>query len=245
MNKKLQHIPRLISQPVHGNPHDMISRFNSRQAHTRSMTAFGALDQTSQLFLLSSYLCIVESYDKFVQHIKTWTEVRSKIGASTPVEYLLLRLPTLAIGSFKRSASSSSQPLVLTCIIEAIIIQIRERISEMMKPVHACNGIIKIPNSLAGEQSEKGGDELCGLARITLQTIKAQEVFTILSKIDNLPTADICFYPADTDFCVDTTDKRLLFRLKRLEIDVRCPFVNSFRVTKQKLDLSIVIADHS
>lgn len=156
--------------------HDIISRFNSRQAHTRSATAFGALDQTSQLLLLSSYLCLAESYDKIVQHIKIWTEVRSKIGGSTPVEHLPVKLPSLAIGSFKLPASSSSQPLVLTCIIEAMIVQIRERIGEMMKPVHAHNRTIKGPSSLASEQGNWGGDGLCGVARVTLQAIRAKEV---------------------------------------------------------------------
>ncbi|KAL8754503.1 MAG: hypothetical protein Q9199_004297 [Rusavskia elegans] len=105
--------------------HDMSSRFKSRQAHTRSTTAIGALDQPSPLLLLSSYLCLAESYDKNVQHIKTWTEVRSKMGGPTPVEHMPVKLPSLAVGSFKLSAFSSSQPLVLTCIIEATIMQIR------------------------------------------------------------------------------------------------------------------------
>ncbi|KAI4230033.1 MAG: hypothetical protein L6R36_000412 [Xanthoria steineri] len=156
--------------------HEINSRFSSRQGHTRSATAFGALDQTSQLLLLSSYLCLAESYDKIVQHIKTWTEVRAKIGGSTPVEHLPVKFPSLAIGSFKLPASSSSHPLVLTCIIEAMIVQIRERISEMMKPVHACNRTIKGPTSLASEQGSWGGDGLCGVARVTLQAIRAKEV---------------------------------------------------------------------
>lgn len=41
--------------------HDVISRFKSPQAHTRSKTAIGAVDQPSQLLLLPSYLCLAES----------------------------------------------------------------------------------------------------------------------------------------------------------------------------------------
>ncbi|KAI4270952.1 MAG: hypothetical protein L6R38_006974 [Xanthoria sp. 2 TBL-2021] len=155
--------------------HDIISRFKSRQAHTRSTTAIGALDQPSQLLLLSSYLCLAESYDKIVQHIKTWTEVRSKMGGPTPVEHLPVKLPSLAVGSFKLSAYSSSQPLVLTCIIEATLMQIREQISEMTKPIHTRNGTTKVSNSPAGEQGNRNDDGLSGVARVTLQAIRTKE----------------------------------------------------------------------
>ncbi|KAI4252052.1 MAG: hypothetical protein L6R42_008131, partial [Xanthoria sp. 1 TBL-2021] len=154
--------------------HDMSSRFKSRQAHTRSTTAIGALDQPSQLLLLSSHLCLAESYDKIVQRIKTWTEVRSKIGGPTPVD-MPVKLPSLAVGSFKLCAFSSSQPLVLTCIIEATIMQIREQISEMTKPVHTRNGTTKVSNSPAGEQGNRGGDGLSGVARVTLQAIEPKK----------------------------------------------------------------------
>ena len=155
---------------------DILSQFKTRQAHTGSTTAVGALDQPSQLLILSGYLCLAESYDKIVQHIKTWTEVRSKMGGSTSIEHHFpIQLPTLAIGSFKLSTSSPSRPLVLTCIIEAMIMQVRDLISEMTKPIHSRNGTTKVSDSPIGEQGTVSGDGLSGVAKITLQAIRAKE----------------------------------------------------------------------
>ncbi|KAL8891709.1 MAG: hypothetical protein Q9192_005708 [Flavoplaca navasiana] len=161
--------------------HDILSQFKTRQAHPGSTTAVGALDQSSQLLILSGYLCLAEAYDKVVQHIKTWTEVRSKMGGSTSIEHHFpIQLPTLAIGSFKLSTSSPSRLLVLTCIIEAMIMQIRDLISEMTKPIHSRNGTTKVSDSPVGEQGTisgdgLSGDGLSGVAKITLQAIRAKE----------------------------------------------------------------------
>ncbi|KAL8780318.1 MAG: hypothetical protein Q9213_006516 [Squamulea squamosa] len=154
---------------------DILSRFKTRQADTGPTTAVGALDQPSQLLILSSYLCLAESYDKILQHINTWTEIRSKMGGSTSTEHFPFQLPSLAIGSFKLSTSSSSRPLVLTCIVEAMIMQIRDLVSEMTKPTCSRHGSAKVSNSAAGEQGNSSGDGLSGVAKVTLQAIRAKE----------------------------------------------------------------------
>lgn len=97
------------------------------------------------------------------------------MGGPTPVEHMPVKLPSKAVGSFKLSAFSSSQQLVLTCIIEATIMQIREQISKMAKPVHTRNGTTKVSNSPAGEQGNRGGDGLSGVARVTLQAIEPKK----------------------------------------------------------------------
>ncbi|KAL8928311.1 MAG: hypothetical protein Q9172_000995 [Xanthocarpia lactea] len=156
--------------------HDILSQFKTSRAHSGSTTVVGVLDQPSQLLILTGYLCLAESYDKIVQHIKRWTEVRSKLGDSTSIEHHFpIQLPSLAIGAFKLSTSSPSHPLVLTCIIEAMIMQIRDLIGEMTKPVHSRNGTTKVSISPAGEQGTITGDGLSGVAKITLQAIRAKE----------------------------------------------------------------------
>lgn len=168
--------------------HDVLSQSKTRQAHTGSTTAVGALDQSSQLLILSSYLCLAESYHKIVQHIKTWTEVRLEMGGSTSVEQFPVQLPSLAIGSFKLSTSSSSRPLVLTCIIEAMIMQIRDLISEMMKPSHSHNGTTQASNSPSDEPGTSKDDGLGIVAKGTLQAIRAKEhsIMTLIQRVCRL-----------------------------------------------------------
>ncbi|KND88287.1 hypothetical protein TOPH_07099 [Tolypocladium ophioglossoides CBS 100239] len=154
---------------------DIFSRFKTRQAYTGPTTDTLALDQPSQLLVLSSYLCLVESYDKILRHIKTWTEVRFKMGVSTSDEHFPIQLPGLAIGSFKLPTSSSTQPLVLTCTIESMIMHMHNLVSEMMTPTNTGNGTTRVSNTAAGDQGTSGGDGLSSVAKVTLQAIRAKE----------------------------------------------------------------------
>lgn len=158
---------------------DIFSKFKTRHAQTESTTAALALDQPSQLLVLSSYLCLVESYDKSLQHIKTWTEGRLKMGTSTSDETFPIQLPSLAIGSFKIPTASSTRPLVLTCIIEAMIMQIHDLVSEMMRPANTPKGTARTSGTAAGEQGNCGADGLSGVAKVTLQAIRAKEDSTM------------------------------------------------------------------
>ncbi|KAL8721661.1 MAG: hypothetical protein Q9225_001710 [Loekoesia sp. 1 TL-2023] len=161
---------------------DILSRFKTHQAYTGQTTAALALDQPSQLLVLSSYLCLVESYEKILQHIKVWTEVRLKMGVSTSDGHFPIQLPSLAIGSFKLPTSSLTRPLVLTCIIEATIMQIHDSVSVMMRQADTRNGRPRMSNTAAGEQGTSGGDGgdgLSGVAKVALQAIRAKEDSTM------------------------------------------------------------------
>ena len=145
---------------------NILSRLKARQAYSGPTTAALASDQQPpQLLVLSGYLYLVESYGKILQHIKSWTEVRLKMGLSTSDEYFPIQLPGLAIGSFKMPTPSPTRPLVLVCIIKAMIVHIHDLISEMMG----------MPNPAAGEQGADGGNGLSGVAQVMLQAIRAKE----------------------------------------------------------------------
>lgn len=73
------------------------------------MAAIPPLDQSSQLLVLSSYLCLVESYNKVSQHIKAWIEVQSKMGMFTSDEHFPIQLPSLMVGFFKLPSCSSME----------------------------------------------------------------------------------------------------------------------------------------
>lgn len=147
---------------------DIFSQCKIRQTQNESPPAALALDQPSQLLVLSSYLCLVEAYDKILQHIKAWTEVRLTRGGSTANDQFPVQLPRLAIGCFQLPAASSTRPLVLICIIEATMTQIHEQMNEMMQP----------PRTV-GEQGTTGGDGLSGVAKVTVQAIRTKENSTM------------------------------------------------------------------
>jgi hypothetical protein len=165
---------------------DIFSRFKIRQADNPPTTAVLPLDQPSQLLVLSSYLCLVESYDKILQHIKSWTDVRLKVGIATPQEGFPVILPSVSIGTLKLPTSSANQPLVLTCIIEANMMRMHDLVSEMMRPADtAANAIARTSisrgSTSAGEQGTgaSGGDGLSSVAKVTLQAIRAKEDSTL------------------------------------------------------------------
>ncbi|KAA8651167.1 hypothetical protein EYZ11_007036 [Aspergillus tanneri] len=157
---------------------DIFSRFKTHQGSTRPITAALALDQPSQLLVLSSYLCLVESYDKILQHIKIWTEIQFMMGVSSADGHFPIQLPSLAIGSFKLPTSSSTRPLVLMCIIEAMIMQIHNQVNEMITPANTRNGTARMSHT-DGEQGTGDGGGLSGVAKVTLQAIRAKEESTM------------------------------------------------------------------
>ena len=157
----------------------IVSRCKSQQGGTEPMMAALTIDQPTQLLVLSSYLCLVESYDKILQHIKGWTEARLNLGVSTSDNQFPIRLPRLAIGSFQLPSSSSSGPLVLTCIMEAMIKNMHDLVSEMMKSVVTGNEASRASHTTAREQGSNGGDELGSVAKVTLQAIRTKENTTM------------------------------------------------------------------
>lgn len=147
---------------------DIFSQCKSRQASTSSPPAVLTLDQPSLLLVLSSYLCLVELYDKILQHIKTWTEVRLTRGESTAEEHLPVQLPTVAIGCFQLPELSLTRALVLICTIEATVTQIHDQVNEMMRPVRTTN-----------ERGTMPGDGMSSVAKVIIQEIRTKEDATM------------------------------------------------------------------
>lgn len=147
---------------------DIFSQCKSRQASTGSPPAVLELDQPSLLLVLSSYLCLVELYDKILQHIKAWTEVRLTRGKSTAEEHLPVQLPTVAIGCFQLPELSSTRALVLICTIEATVTQIHDQVNEMMRPIRTTN-----------EQGTMHGDGMSSVAKLIIQEIRTKEDATM------------------------------------------------------------------
>lgn len=158
------------------------------------------LDQSSQLLVLSSYMCLLQSYDKILQHIKAWLEVRLKMGVRGSAlnlkegegsSYLPTQLPGLAVGTFEFSKTSSVSSLVLMCIVETNIMQMHSLISECMRPASkevtgsSCtSGAERRPMSRVSAM----GDGLSSVAKVTLQAIEANEdsILQLVRGVSNL-----------------------------------------------------------
>ncbi|KAL4740406.1 putative C6 finger transcription factor [Aspergillus similis] len=180
------------------------AQFESLRACNGTQTfAHLTLDQPSQLLVLSSYMCLLASYDKILQHIKAWLEVRLKMGVRGSATALAgdegsicfpIQLPRLAVGSFELPQTSSTQSLVLTCIMEANVMQMHSLISEIMKPVSTdATGSASRAGASSSPAAETrpmhrvaDADEvLSSVATVTLQAIKANED-AILKLVDTV-----------------------------------------------------------
>ncbi|KAL4994085.1 putative C6 finger transcription factor [Aspergillus recurvatus] len=166
------------------------SRRSSDDAQTLAQLA---LDQPSQLLVLSSYMCLLASYDKILQHIKAWLEVRLKMGVKGSATALdggeggfcfPIRLPSLAVGSFELPRTSSTQPLVLICIMETNMMHMHSLIREIMRPESTdATGSASRAAASGPPAAEKrpmngvadAGEMLSTVATVTLQAIKANE----------------------------------------------------------------------
>ncbi|KAL4864304.1 hypothetical protein BDV12DRAFT_15505 [Aspergillus spectabilis] len=156
-----------------------------------------ALDQPSQLLVLSSYMCLLASYDKLLQHIKAWLDVRLKMGVRGTAITLddnensscfPTRLPSLVVGSFELSKTSSIQSLVLTCIMKTNVMHMHSLIGEIMRPVSnnitgaasktAASGPLAAEKRALNGVADAGGG-LSTVAKVTLQAIEANEDSTL------------------------------------------------------------------
>ncbi|KAJ0414056.1 hypothetical protein BJY00DRAFT_321335 [Aspergillus carlsbadensis] len=143
-----------------------------------------SLDQPSQLLVLSSYMSLLESYDRILQHIKAWLEARLSMKAQGSLVILdgddfLLRLPSVAVGSFELPKTSSIHSVVLTCIMRTNMMQIRSLITEIMMPgSKSIIGRISTDKRSVSGLAETG-DRLSTVAKATLHAIEAIEDSTL------------------------------------------------------------------
>jgi hypothetical protein len=142
-------------------------------------------------------MCLLATYDKILQHIEAWLEVRLKMGIRGNATTLdddesslgfPTQLPSLAVGSFEVPKTSSLQSLVLTCIMETNVMHMHSLISEIMRP--ASNPVITSASKAAAsgppaaEKRPMNGaadvaDGLSTVAKVTLQAIEANEDSTL------------------------------------------------------------------
>ncbi|KAJ5861073.1 uncharacterized protein N7529_008383 [Penicillium soppii] len=169
---------------------------SSRSSNDTQPLAQLTLDQPSQLLVLSSYMCLLEIYDRILQHMKAWLEARLKLGVKGTATLnedegdfsFPSQLPNLTVGSFKIPKTSAIQTIVLTCILETNMLHMHSLISEIMKP--ACNngtGSASKTDSSGPSVREKRtlngdsdvGDGLSSVAKVTLQAIETNEDTTL------------------------------------------------------------------
>ncbi|KAI0124617.1 hypothetical protein BJ170DRAFT_465789 [Xylariales sp. AK1849] len=101
------------------------------------------------------------------------------MGVFTSDEHFSIQMPSSTIGCFELPTSSSTRPLVLTYIIEAMMLQVRDLVSEMTKCASSGDENTRLSDLTAGERDMSNGDGLGSMAKITLEAIHTKEGSTL------------------------------------------------------------------
>lgn len=134
------------------------------------------LDPASQLLVLSSFMCLVDSYDRILQNIREWVQLRLKKGSCIPDGCCLL--PEIAIGAYRLPESSATRPLVLVCLIEIAAMQAHDAFSSLTKPVNG-HASLRRGSAIDPTELESSVGATDSVLEISLQAILAREEATL------------------------------------------------------------------
>lgn len=147
-------------------------------------TTLSPLGDPPQLLVLSCYSCLIETYDKILQHIEACAKIRLEMDASVAEAYTPIALPGLNVGTFEIAPSSTLKVIVLLHIMEAMMAQVRRLVSEMTKPSDAEDGTMS--GGLAAKTSNN--NNLASITRVSMQGIRAKEkaIVELISSVRDL-----------------------------------------------------------
>ncbi|KAM0518883.1 hypothetical protein ACHAPE_003873 [Trichoderma viride] len=147
-------------------------------------TTLSPLGDPPQLLVLSCYSCLIETYDKILQHIEACAKIRLEMDASVAEAYTPIALPGLNIGTFEVAPSSTLKVVILLHIMEAMMAQVRRLVSEMTKPSDAENGTMS--GGLAAKTSNDNNQT--SITRVSMQGIRAKEkaIVELISSVRGL-----------------------------------------------------------
>ncbi|KAL7907580.1 hypothetical protein GGI35DRAFT_470180 [Trichoderma velutinum] len=134
-----------------------------------TLAALSPLSEPPQLLVLSCYSCLIESYDKILQHIKACANIRLEMDVKAAEALTPIALPGLCIGTFEIAPSSSMKIIVLMHIMEIMMARVRRLINEMTQPTDVDYG------NQNGSLAAKTGKNTTGIARASLQDIGVKE----------------------------------------------------------------------
>lgn len=150
----------------------VFSCFRSTEEINGNVSAtLSPLGDPPQLLVLSCYSCLIELYDKILQHIKACAEIRLQLDTSVAEAHTPITLPGLNIGSFEMAPSSSLKVVILLHIMEAMMVQVQRLVSEMTEPSYV------EPRNLSGNLATKTGNNnnSISITHVSLQGIRAKE----------------------------------------------------------------------
>ncbi|KAM0476201.1 hypothetical protein ACHAPX_006618 [Trichoderma viride] len=156
---------------------------STEKINGNASTTLSPLGDPPQLLVLSCYSCLIETYDKILQHIEACAKIRLEMDASVAEAYTPIALPGLNIGSFEIAPSSTLKVVILLHIMEAMMAQARRLVSEMTKPSDAENGTM---SGLAAKTSNN--NNLTSITRVSMQGIRAKEkaIVELISSVRDL-----------------------------------------------------------
>lgn len=125
------------------------------------------LDAASELVIFSSYLRLIETYDRILRHIQACYNQ----GESNPASEYQLKLPGWSIGSFSISSKSKTQSLFMVHLMETMLTRSRDLVSELSAP--------KATYGWRGDWECFGGMSLVIVSDLALQAIRTRERGTL------------------------------------------------------------------
>lgn len=169
----LNHLhPRFLSTPssVSCPPTPPGSRhcsLNPSSATMSPLSSAASLDQGSILLVLSSYLRLIDAYDRIFRHVHA-SVAETRVTAKDRQ----VRLPQLTIGTFSPPPSSVMQISQVVHLAETLLTHIRKLVGSMERPPD-WDGAEEV------EDAEKGAKALEDVTDVTLCAIRAKEAETM------------------------------------------------------------------
>ncbi|KAI1738616.1 hypothetical protein F4680DRAFT_163623 [Xylaria scruposa] len=136
------------------------------------------LDAPSELLILTSYLYLVEIYDKILRHMQVCAQAHQNLEAPQVEARQPLRLPTLSVGAFAISSSSPNMAVVLVLLMQAMVVRVQAIINEVGRrtPGHtpetgeSCAGnITKVTREAIREKEQSMISRLGTVTQLALQ----------------------------------------------------------------------------
>lgn len=127
-----------------------------------------SLDAASELVIFSSYLRLIETYDKILRHM----QVCCHQSGTYPASEYQLKLPGWSVGSFSVSSKSKTQSLFMVQLVETMLTRLRDLISELVVTPRATYGY-------RGNWECFGGMSLVIVPDLALQAIRTRESGTL------------------------------------------------------------------
>lgn len=157
---------------------------STEKMNGNASTTLSPLGDPPQLLVLSCYSCLIETYDKILQHVEACAKIRLEKDVNVAEAYTPIALPGLSIGTFEIAPSSTLKVVILLHIMEVMMARVRRLVSEMTEPSN-----IEQAALMGGLAAEAGkSNVLTSITSVSMQGIRAKEkaIVELISAVGDL-----------------------------------------------------------